>query len=206
MAVSKQQVLEDTRLWLERAVIGLNLCPFAKSVHVKGQIHYAVSSAETPEALLEDLKKELNDLVALDAAARDTTLLIAPECLQDFLDFNDFLAQADDALLELELDGVLQIASLHPDYQFAGTRADDITNYTNRSPYPTLHLLREDTIDRAVEAFPQAEMIYERNMQTLQALGPAGWEALGVGRSKGGGAQHSAAPSPALESVRKVVP
>lgn len=206
MAVSKQQVLDDTRVWLERAVIGLNLCPFAKSVHVKGQIHYAVSSAETPEALLEDLKKELNDLLALDASARDTTLLIAPECLQDFLDFNDFLAQADDALLELELDGVLQIASLHPAYQFAGTRADDITNYTNRSPYPTLHLLREDSIDRAVEAFPQAETIYERNMQTLQELGTAGWEALGVGRSKGCPAQSDADDSPAMTQAPKAAP
>lgn len=183
MQPSTQQVVEDTRVWLERAVIGLNLCPFAKSVHVKGQIHYAVSRAATPQALLDDLMHELKTLVALDPSARDTTLLIAPDCLADFLDFNDFLALADAALVELELDGVLQIASLHPAYQFAGTREDDITNYTNRSPYPTLHLLREDSIDRAVEAFPHAEMIYERNMQTMQRLGRSGWDALGVGRA-----------------------
>jgi hypothetical protein len=176
------QVVQDTQRWLERAVIGLNLCPFAKSVHVKGQVHYAVSQADNPKDLLVDLIHELNGLVALDANARDTTLLIAPNCLDDFLDFNDFLAEADQALVDLELDGVLQIASLHPQYQFAGTDADDITNFTNRSPYPTLHLLREDSIDRAVAAFPEAEAIYEVNMRTMECLGHEGWAALGVGR------------------------
>ncbi len=176
-------VIDDTRAWLERAVIGLNLCPFAKSVHVKGQVHYAVSLATTPDALFQDLVKELNDLVALDSKARDTTLLIAPHCLQDFLDFNDFLAEADQALVDLDLDGVLQIASLHPRYQFAGTADDDITNCTNRSPYPTLHLLREDSIDRAVAAFPNPESIFEVNMQTMERLGTVGWDALKVGAS-----------------------
>ncbi|MBK9443548.1 MAG: DUF1415 domain-containing protein [Comamonadaceae bacterium] len=178
-----EQVIADTVAWLERAVIGLNLCPFAKSVHVKGQVHYSVSRATTPQALLQDLIEELNSLVAIDAKLRDTTLLIAPDSLQDFLDFNDFLADADQALVDLELDGVLQIASLHPQYQFAGTSVDDITNYTNRSPYPTLHLLREDSIDRAVKAFPNPEAIFETNMQTLENLGQAGWDALKVGRT-----------------------
>jgi hypothetical protein len=177
------QVIADTVAWLERAVIGLNLCPFAKSVHVKRQVHYAVSLATTPQALLYDLVFELNSLVAFESSLRDTTLLIAPYCLQDFLDFNDFLAQADQALFDLELDGVLQIASLHPLYQFGGTLADDITNYTNRSPYPTLHLLREASIDRAVAAFPNPEAIFETNMQTLQDLGLPGWTALKVGPS-----------------------
>ncbi len=176
-------VIADTVGWLERAVIGLNLCPFAKSVHVKGQVHYAVSTATTPQALLEDLISELKQLVALDAKDRDTTLLIAPECLQDFLDFNDFLADADQALVDLALDGVLQIASLHPRYQFAGTAEDDITNATNRSPYPTLHLLREDSIDRAVAAFPNPEAIFETNMRTMESLGQEGWDALKVGPS-----------------------
>jgi hypothetical protein len=176
------QVVQDTQRWLERAVIGLNLCPFAKSVHVKGQVHYAVSQANNPKDLLADLIYELNELVALDPIARDTTLLIAPDCLNDFLDFNDFLAEADQALVDLDLDGVLQIASLHPQYQFAGTAVDEITNFTNRSPYPTLHLLREDSIDRAVAAFPDAESIYEVNMRTMERLGPEGWAALGVGR------------------------
>ncbi len=185
MTVTSQVATQDTLAWLERAVIGLNLCPFAKSVHVKGQIHYAVSHAQTAEALLQDLVVELKALLDIDAAVRDTTLLIATDCLADFLDFNDFLADADQALQEMGADGVLQIASLHPNYQFAGTLDDDITNFTNRSPYPTLHLLREDSIDRAVEAFPEAEAIFEKNMETMERLGADGWAALGVGRTQG---------------------
>ena len=181
--IAHERVIADTQAWLERAVIGLNLCPFAKSVHVKGQVHYAVSDAITGHELLEDLISELKDLVEMDAKVRDTTLLIAPECMHDFLDFNDFLARADQALAALDLEGVLQIASLHPDYQFAGTRQDDITNFTNRSPYPTLHLLREDSIDRAVAAFPNPESIFEVNMQTMERLGTEGWTALNVGRT-----------------------
>lgn len=178
-----QTVVADTVAWLERAVIGLNLCPFAKSVHVKRQVHYAVSHAITPEALLVDLIHELKQLQALDAKERDTTLLIAPSCLQDFLDYNDFLDLADQALVDLDLDGVLQIASLHPQYQFAGTELDDITNFTNRSPYPSLHLLREESIDRAVAAFPNPQTIFETNMQTMENLGLAGWQALQVDAS-----------------------
>jgi len=185
MTVASQVAIDDTRAWLERAVIGLNLCPFAKGVHVKGQVHYAVSHATTAQALLHDLEVELKQLLALDVSERDTTLLIVSEGLADFLDFNDFLAEADQALVDLELDGILQIAPLHPLFQFAGTSEDDITNYTNRSPYPTLHLLREDSIDRAVAAFPDAESIYEVNMQTMERLGVEGWAALGVGRSSG---------------------
>ena len=191
---------QDTRVWLERAVIGLNLCPFAKAVHVKGLVHYAVSPATTPDALLQDLICELKALADVDALVRDTTLLIAPEALPDFLDFNDFLAQADQALVDLDLDGILQIAPLHPQFQFGGTRPDDITNYTNRSPYPTLHLLREESIDRAVAAFPHAEQIYEHNMQTMERLGLAGWAALGVGRSAC--PQDGAAPATPLANTK----
>jgi hypothetical protein len=180
------QVVSDTVAWLERAVIGLNLCPFAKSVHVKGQVHYAVSQATTPQVFYQDLIQELNSLVALDSKARDTTLLIAPHCLDDFLDFNDFLDDADQALVDMNLDGVFQIASLHPRYQFAGTKQDDVTNFTNRAPYPTLHLLREDSIDRAVAAFPNPESIFEINMHTMERLGPKGWAALNVGAHAGG--------------------
>ena len=168
------------RMWLERAVIGLNLCPFAKAVHVRGQIHYAVSPAATAPELLEALVQELQDLVALDPAARDTTLLMAPNCLAGFMEFNNFLATADHALVRLGLDGTIQIASFHPDFQFANASADDITNFTNRAPYPTLHLLRESSVDRAVAAFAQAESIFERNLQTLRELGPTGWAALGL--------------------------
>lgn len=170
--------MQDTRNWLERAVIGLNLCPFAKAVHVRGQVHYAVSAATDEDALLARLSVELNELVATSSDVRDTTLLIAPNCLLDFLDFNDFLGAADAALDELGLDGVLQIASFHPHYQFDGTEPDDIGNASNRAPYPTLHLLREASVDCAVQAFPEAEAIVENNMDTLEALGPAGWAAL----------------------------
>jgi len=178
-------VQQDMRRWLERAVIGLNLCPFAKAVHVKGQIYYAVSAASDPQALLTDLEFELKALVAHDPQARNTTLLIAPHAFPQFADFNDFLAEADAALVRLDLDGIVQIASFHPHYQFAGTDAHDVTNFTNRAPYPTLHLLREDSVDRAVAAFPEAELIFERNMQTLEQLGHAGWDALGVGPTPG---------------------
>ena len=175
------QVIEDTARWLERAVIGLNLCPFAKAVHVKQLIHYAVCPSTDEDDLLTLLRQELRDLVALPDEVRDTTLLIAPHALLDFLDFNEFLNQADEVLIDLELDGVIQIASFHPDYQFAGTQTDDITNFTNRSPYPTLHLIRESSLDRAVQAFPQPEAIFETNMHTLEQLGLTGWQALDVG-------------------------
>ncbi|NBY70024.1 MAG: DUF1415 domain-containing protein [Betaproteobacteria bacterium] len=174
-------MVQDTLRWLERAVIGLNLCPFAKSVYVKGQVHCAVSSVVTLEALRDDLIQELKDLVSLDASVRDTSLLIVQNLLQDFADYNDFLNVADDCLLALDLEGEIQIASFHPHYQFAGTEENDITNFTNRSPYPTLHLIREASIDRAVAAFPEAEAIFEVNMATLNQLGLAGWQALEVG-------------------------
>ena len=176
-------VCRDMQVWLERAVIGLNLCPFAKSVHVKGQIHWVVSAATQTQTLREELRHELLALVDTDPEVRDTTLLMAPCCLDDFLDFNDFLGEADALLDELDLHGVLQIASFHPQFQFAGTASDDITNHSNRAPYPTLHLLREASIDRAVEAFPEAEAIYERNMERLRELGLIGWQALGLRRS-----------------------
>lgn len=175
--------IADTRRWLERAVIGLNLCPFAKAPHIKGQIHYAVCVGGGRRELLALLRAELLALAALDAAERETTLLIVPDQFADFLDFNDFLGDAEALLQALDLEGVLQVAPFHPRFQFDGTDEDDITNATNRSPYPTLHLIREDSIDRAVQAFPEAEAIYEANMQTLRRLGPEGWAALDVGPS-----------------------
>jgi hypothetical protein len=171
-------VIAHTRAWLERAVIGLNLCPFAKAVHAKGQVRYVVSDATEPEALLALLLDEMQLLVDTEPAEIDTTLLIHPQVLQDFLDFNDFLGLAEEALAEAGHEGVLQVASFHPQFQFAGTDADDITNATNRAPYPTLHLLREASIDRAVEAFPEADAIYEANIETMERLGAEGWAAL----------------------------
>ena len=170
--------IDATRRWVERAVIGLNLCPFAKAVYVKQQVRFVLSDASTPEALLEELAEELVLLRDIDPDQVDTTLIVHPDVLTDFLDYNDFLDNADAAVEALDLHGVIQVASFHPDYQFAGTAPDDISNYTNRSPYPTLHLLREASIDRAVEAFPDADVIVERNVKTLDALGHAGWAKL----------------------------
>ncbi|MDB5927914.1 MAG: hypothetical protein JWN13_6850 [Betaproteobacteria bacterium] len=179
-SVADDDVIAATRVWVERAVIGLNLCPFAKAVYVKNQIRYTVSEARTPEALLDDLLRELRSLSHASAEDMDTTLLIHPHVLNDFLDYNDFLQVADAAVEELDLAGVLQVASFHPRYQFAGTAADDITNYTNRSPYPTLHLLSEASVDQAVEAFPDAGEIYEKNVETMRRLGHGGWKALEI--------------------------
>jgi hypothetical protein len=176
-----EQIVAATRLWLEKAVIGLNLCPFARPVYAREQIRYAVSEAETPEELLAELTDELQTLVAAEPEEIETTLLIHPRVLNDFLDYNDFLGVAEAAVADLGLEGVLQVASFHPEYQFAGTAPDDITNYTNRSPYPTLHLLREASVEKAVAAVPDAAEIYERNMETLRRLGVEGWRRLGVG-------------------------
>lgn len=175
-----QAVIAATRDWVEKAVIGLNLCPFAKAVYVKDQIRYVVSAARNDDALLRDLSAELEHLAMARPDAIDTTLLIHPCVLNDFLDYNAFLDVADAALEALDLDGQLQVASFHPDYQFDGTAPDDIENYTNRSPYPTLHLLREDSVKRAVAAVPEAADIFETNMRTLRKLGVSGWQALGL--------------------------
>lgn len=170
--------IADTRRWLERVVVGLNLCPFAKSVHAKGQVRFVLSDATTADALLAELGEELLRLRDTPAEQTDTTLLVHPGVLQDFLDYNDFLDLADALVESLGLEGVLQVASFHPDYRFAGTDEDDIGNCTNRSPHPTLHLLREDSIDRAVSAYPDPDAIVERNIATLRQLGRDGWDAL----------------------------
>ena len=168
----------DTVKWLERVVIGLNLCPFAKAVHVKGQIRYVVCDGDTTDVLLTALIRELRFLAEADPAVTDTTLLIHPNVFAEFLDYNDFLDVADAAIAELKLEGVIQIASFHPQYQFADTEPDDITNFTNRSPYPTLHLLREESVTRAVAAFPEAGDIFEKNIETMERLGRVEWEKL----------------------------
>ena len=179
---NEAEVIAATQLWLEKAVIGLNLCPFAKAVHVKKQIRYVVSAATTADALLEELMTELRKLQDTSPEEIDTTLLIHPHVLTDFLDFNDFLDTVDIAVAEPEFGDEFQVASLHPQYQFAGTEVDDIENYTNRSPYPTLHLLREASVDRAVDAFPDADQIPDTNIETLKQLGHEGWAKLGLSK------------------------
>ncbi len=178
--MTDETIIAATQDWLEKAVIGLNLCPFAKAVHIKKQIRYVVSAVTTEEALLAELMAELRHLQATDPELLDTTLLIHPQVLTDFLDYNDFLDTVDIATAEPEFNDAFQVASLHPQYQFAGTEVDDIENYTNRAPYPTLHLLREDSVDRAVAAFPDADRIPDTNIETLKKLGHQGWDALGL--------------------------
>ena len=179
--MTDEEVLAQTRHWLEKAVIGLNLCPFAKAVYVKNQVRLVVSQARHADDLLEELDRELDLLVATPAAEIDTTLLIHPTLFAEFLDFNDFLEIAEGVVDEHGLEGVVQLASFHPGFQFDGTEPDDISNYTNRAPFSILHLLREDSVERAVQAFPEAETVFEDNIRTLEKLGHKGWLALGLG-------------------------
>lgn len=168
------EVIAATRNWVERAVIGLNLCPFAKAVYVKNQVRIVVSKARHLDAFLEELDSELDLLAAADPSEIDTTLLVHPTLLPDFLEFNDFMQLVEAAVTEHDLEGVIQIASFHPSFQFADTEPDDISNYTNRAPYPTIHLIREASIARAVETIPDTDSIYERNIETMKALGHLG--------------------------------
>ena len=167
-----------TREWLEQAIIGLNLCPFAKAVYAKRQIRYRVSSARDTDTLFNELCDELQMLAAANADEIDTTLMIHPNVLGMFPEYNDFLSVADITVRNLGLEGVIQIASFHPQYQFDNSNSDDIENYTNRSPYPMLHLLREQSISRAVDGIEDADEIVKRNMNTLRLLGIDGWNAF----------------------------
>ncbi len=177
--MNEEQVIAATRHWIEKAVIGLNLCPFARAVWVKNQVRIVVSTARHIDGLLDDLDRELDLLKDTPAEQIDTTLIVHPTLFPDFEVFNDFLGIADEVVAEHDLEGVIQVASFHPDYQFEGTEPDDITNATNRSPFPTLHLLREDSVARAVASEGgDAEAIVARNMDTLRRLGPRGWREL----------------------------
>ena len=177
-AARTSEVLQATQGWLGRAVIGLNLCPFAKAVHAKGQIHYALCWAQDTADVLDALAAELQDLLAQAPEQRDTTLLILPDAFPDFWNFHGLVQRAEKLLRTLNLDGVLQIASFHPQFEFADAPAGDMAHYTNRAPYPILHLLREDSMDRAVAAYPDAALIYERNIARLRDLGLQGWQDL----------------------------
>ncbi len=179
MDLNNEQVLADTRRWLEKAVIGLNLCPFARAVYVKNQVRIVVSRARHLDAFLDELDAELDLLQATPAEQLDTTLLVHPTLFPDFLQFNDFLGVVDDVVAEHDLEGVIQVASFHPQFQFEGSEPDDISNATNRAPHPILHLLREDSVERAIQSDAgDAEAIVERNIATLQALGHGGWQRL----------------------------
>lgn len=175
-----EKIIDETKYWMERAVIGLNLCPFASTVHVKNQIRYVISDAATHESLLKDFMQELEMLAEIPAEKVETVLLIHPHVLTDFIEYNDFLDVVDAALEDMDLEGELQVAGFHPQWQFAETQPDDIENYTNRSPYPMLHILREASVLQAVSAFPEADKVFEKNIETLRKLGHSGWSDLGL--------------------------
>jgi uncharacterized protein len=172
------EIMAATRRWLERAVIGLNLCPFAESVYRGRRVRFQVSEQRSAAGLLEELRSELNLLQSTDESQCETTLLIHPWVLNDFIEYNEFLEVCDAAVADLDLEGEIQVASFHPRYQFADTQSEDIDNYTNRSPYPMLHLLRESSVERAVAALVDTDQIYLRNIRTLRALGHEGWRQL----------------------------
>jgi len=179
MEIADDTVLADTRRWIEKAVIGLNLCPFARAVYVKGQVRIVVSRARHVDAFLDDLDRDLELLMATPAEEIDTTLLVHPTLFPDFLVFNDFMAVVDDVVTEHGLEGVVQVASFHPAFVFEGEPEGDMSHFTNRAPYPTLHLLREDSVERAVASEGGgAEAIVERNIRSLRELGPQGWKDL----------------------------
>ncbi|MBX9629658.1 MAG: DUF1415 domain-containing protein [Burkholderiales bacterium] len=192
--MTEEEVVAATQTWLDVAVIGLNLCPFARAVRTANRIRFVVSTARNIDALFDDLQEELKLLAAADPAQIETTLLIAPNVLGDFLDFNDFLDVADEAVAELELDGEIQVASFHPDYRFAETAADDVTNCTNRSPFPTLHLLREESVERAIAGYGETSEIFERNGETLRKLGWEGWRKV-MGAIAGAGSHPGPPPA-----------
>ncbi len=180
MPESERIAIEDTQHWLMQAVVGLNLCPFAKAVVTKNLVRYRVCLFTEPADVLKLLREELQHLSSTDESLLDTTLLIAPHLLPDFYEFNAFLSDCEDVLLDMNLEGVLQIADFHPQYTFAGEDPQGMSHFTNRSPYPTLHLLRESSIDKAVAAYPDAALVYERNMALLEKMGREGWAALGL--------------------------
>lgn len=171
-----EQVILAVRNWVETLVVGMNLCPFAKRELVKNRVRFVVTAATTEEQLLQVLRAEL-ELLNTDSAI-ETTLLIHPDVLQNFYDFNDFLHDADSLLVEMEEEGIYQIASFHPDYQFGGTSPSDAENYTNRSPYPVLHLLREDSLERVIADYPNVDDIPQRNIELMNELGRDKLQAL----------------------------
>jgi uncharacterized protein len=178
LRIHNDEIISATRRWMEKSVIGLNLCPFAENPYRANRVRFAVSEQRSAAGLLLDLSAELQSLAAADTKDVETTLLIHPWVLADFMEYNDFLEVCDATVAELNLEGDLQVASFHPQYQFAQSQPDDIENYTNRSPYPMLHLLREASVERAIEAVGDTEEIYRRNIRTLRALGHAGWQRL----------------------------
>ena len=171
-----EEIIQSVRQWVETFVVGMNLCPFAKRELVKNRVRFVTTAATTAEQLLQVLQTEL-ELLNADPSV-ETTLLIHPAVLQDFYDFNDFLDCADSLLVDMELEGIYQVASFHPEYQFGGTRSGDAEHYTNRAPYPVLHLLREESLERVIADYPDVDDIPERNIELMNSLGQDKLQAL----------------------------
>lgn len=171
--IDNPTIIARTRCWIERVVVEMNVCPFARKPYEGGNIRYVVSAARSPEDLLGEVQQELELLRASDAGEIETTVLIHPHVLNDFFDYNDFLGIVDALLEDGGYEGEFQVASLHPAYQFAGTQPDDAENYTNRSPYPILHLLREAELARAIAGYARPDKIPERNIRTMEKIGAA---------------------------------
>ena len=180
-----EQALGAVRRWVERFIVELDLCPFAGRELLRNRIRFVVTESTTEEHLLSALETELA-LLNNDEGV-ETTLLIHPDVLRDFVDYNQFLDRADQLLMQMGLEGVLQLASFHPDYQFAGTAADDAENYTNRAPYPLLHILREASVERSIAAYPDVEQIPVRNIALMNRLGLEKLQALLRDCSEGNG-------------------
>jgi hypothetical protein len=179
----RSSVEAGIRNWLERGVLGLNLCPFARRPYEAGQVRIAVSEAATEDALVGEVETELHRLAQTEPAALETTLLAVPGHFDDFLDFNDYLDVIDALLVALEYEGRFQVVGFHPDYRFGDAPTDDPAHATNRSPVPVLHLLREDSVERAVAELDDPDAIYRRNVERLRSLGLEGWQAVLYGEA-----------------------
>lgn len=174
--MNESDIISVTRTWVDTVVVGLNLCPFARRELTMGKVRFTVCGATTEDELLANLQEEL---VRLDSEPElETTLLIHPYTLSDFLQYNEFLEEANGLLTLLDMEGVYQIASFHPDYQFAGTDLADAENFSNRSPFPMLHLLREASLDVAIDNYPDVDDIPARNIERMQKLGVRKMRAL----------------------------
>jgi len=170
--------LEITRNWVEKIVIGLNFCPFAKPVFIKNQIKFVLSEAKNPDELTKDFLEELNFLTGIEGDDTETTIVIHPFVLEDFVDYLDYVDYANDLVYQAGLEGTFQVASFHPDYQFEATEPTDIENYTNRSPVQMLHILREDTLEKAIKTYPNVEDIPSNNIAKLKEIGLDGLQKL----------------------------
>ncbi|KKN38629.1 hypothetical protein LCGC14_0751600 [marine sediment metagenome] len=171
-----EDIVKSVQKWVNTFVMDMNLCPFAKHEMLKNRVRFATTKAISEEELLRSLQDEL-ELLNNDSSV-ETSLLIHPNVLQDFYDYNEFLSYADELLLEMGLEGIYQIASFHPHYQFGGTNPDDAENYTNRSPYPLLHLIREASLERAIEEYPDVDQVPIRNVALMNSLGQNKLQAL----------------------------